>query len=114
MKNLLIAGIVLATCFIGTASDTTFFATSDAIVTLADATTTLEATDLLYHTTEAVYIVSPVECQHEKLKALDDNCWGYISKHHLCPTEYRQRAYQCKECKEKIVILQAILIEENK
>ncbi len=114
MKRLLIAGIVLICCAVGS-SWTTHTSTSDGTMNF-DAGTTLEATDSMWikHSdgTGLMLTASTPECQHPKLKALGDNCWGGISKHEYCPTEYRQRAYKCRECKKKIVVLQAILIEE--
>ncbi len=122
MSRKLIAGIVLICCAVGS-SWTTHTSTadsainSDVVVTLVD-TTTLEGTARMYVTgpgemalSYSGITISPTECQHPKLKALGDNCWGSISKHEYCPTEYRQRAYKCRECKKKIVVLQAILIK---
>lgn len=116
MRNLLIMGIVLTVCFVGTASDTVVPANS---YILFDASQTLESSDLLYSMGDfslgqsVITRPPPTECQHPKLKALGDKCWGNISRHEYCPTEYRQRAYKCRECKKKIVILQAILIESK-
>lgn len=119
MKKLLLIGIVLSVCFVGTASDSAYFTladgtiTSNAVISLPNVPTTLDWNSGNLITTEAIYVRGPSECQHPKLKALGDNCWGSISRHEFCPTEYRQRAYQCRECKKKIVIQQAILIESK-
>lgn len=120
MKKLLLVGIVLAVCFVGTASDEAYITTTnsdmnfDAVVTLADTTTTLEWNGDGYLLDPRMTItMGMTECQHPKLKALGDNCWGNISSHEFCPTEYRQRAYKCRECKKEIVILQAIMIESK-
>ena len=116
MKKLLIMVIVGTLCLVGTTSDITRHNS----LTFAD-----NNTDGLYHivgdgiSLEKIYHEGDVElhiaseCQHEKLKAIGVNCWGVISSHEHCPTEYRQRAYKCKKCECTIVIQQAILIESK-
>ena len=76
MKKLLIVGIVLAVCFVGTAGDMNL----DAVFTTEAVITTPEWNQSQLVTTELVFIIGPPECQHEKLKALGDNCWGMQAK----------------------------------
>lgn len=84
MRTVLIVGVVLALCFVGTASDSIPLLKLD-------------------H-----------PCAHSKLKALDNTVWSLSIESEQNPNTYYTRMYKCKECKAQVLIQQAIEMPEVK